>query len=48
MPDEIVAMYDNALVSDGVAVFAPGTDRAENTPREAEGVTTRTYEPAAE
>jgi hypothetical protein len=48
MPDEIVAMYDNAPVSDGVAVFAPGTDRAESTPRGTEGVTARTHEPAAE
>jgi hypothetical protein len=48
MPDEIVAMYDNAPVSDGVAVFAPGTDRAESTPRGTEGVTTRTHEPAAD
>jgi hypothetical protein len=48
MPDEIVAMYDNAPVSDGVAVFAPGTDRAESTPRGTEGVTTRAHEPAAE
>jgi hypothetical protein len=29
MPDEIVAMYDDAAVSDGVAVFGPGTSRAE-------------------
>jgi hypothetical protein len=48
MPDEIVAMYDNAPVSDGVAVFAPGTDRAESTPRGTEAVTTRAHEPAAE
>jgi hypothetical protein len=47
MPDEIVAMYDNAPVSDGVAVFAPGTDRAESTPRRT-GVTRRAHEPAAE
>jgi hypothetical protein len=48
MPEEIVAMYDNALVSDGVAVFAPGTDRAESTPRGTEEVTTRTHELVAE
>jgi hypothetical protein len=48
MPDEIVAMYDDAPVSDGVAVFAPGTNRDESTPRGAEGVTTRTSEPVAE
>ena len=48
MQEEIVVMYDNAPVSDGVAVFAPGANRDESTPREAEGVATPTYEPAAE
>src|SRR5262249_49841331 len=27
MPDEIVAMYDDSPVSEGVAVFAPASDR---------------------
>jgi hypothetical protein len=30
MPDEIVALYDDTPVSEGVAVFAPGTSRAED------------------
>ena len=47
MPDEIVAMYDDAPVSDGVAVFAPNTDRAESTESEVSRTTTPTYEPAA-
>jgi hypothetical protein len=29
MPDEIVAMYDDAPVSEGVAVFSPGASQAE-------------------
>jgi len=48
MPDEIVAMYDNAPVSDGVAVFAPGTDRAESTRSGVNRTATPTHEPAAE
>jgi len=48
MPDEIVAMYDDAPVSEGVAIFTPGTNRDESTPRGAEGLATRTHEPAAE
>ena len=48
MPDEIVAMYDNAPVSDGVAVFAPGTDRAESTRSGVNRTTTPTHELAAE
>jgi hypothetical protein len=33
MPEEIVAMYDDAPVSEGVAAFAPGADRAESNGR---------------
>lgn len=29
MPDDIVAMYDDTTISDGVAVFAPGTENTE-------------------
>jgi hypothetical protein len=48
MPDEIVAMYDDTPVSDGVAVFAPGTDRAESTRSGVNRTTTPTHELAAE
>src|SRR3984893_9708789 len=43
MPEEIVVMYDNAPVSDGVAVFASGANRDENTTRDAEEVATPGY-----
>jgi hypothetical protein len=32
MPEEIVAMYDNASVSDGVAVFKPDAAAARSAP----------------
>src|SRR5882672_941061 len=41
MPEEIVAMYDDAPVSEGVAIFTPGANRDESTPRGAEGAATR-------
>ncbi len=48
MLGEIVAMYDDAPVSEGVAVFAPGANRDENPQSGVERTTTPTYEPAAE
>jgi hypothetical protein len=47
MPDEIVAMYDDTPVSEGVAVFAPDSNRDENTQSGIERTKTRTYVPAA-
>jgi hypothetical protein len=35
MPAEIVAMYDDTSVSEGVAVFGPGTSQAQESQREA-------------
>jgi hypothetical protein len=47
IPDEIVAMYDDTPVSEGVAVFAPDSNRDENTQSGIERTKTRTYVPAA-